>query len=255
MAEAVHHARTGGEARDGGAVVLLIEEEARLLAVLKVEPVEYAVLAHRDARGAGNARRAIPPAHAQVEALLLADGGVAALEDGAHVLAVLAQHAQGEPVEHLAPELHAVGAHLCDQHILVAVDHEARQPVRLGEDHAAAVQIGAHDAAAHLPCPAHLALPERIVDAVVGIARDDAHADTAQARVESGALPGAVLLDDVDDGAVLDLGGAVGKVGESEHLAVEEPDMPGSEAAGGLACDDDLRIRALLLHQTPTPGL
>jgi hypothetical protein len=30
---------------------------------------------------------------------------------------------------------------------------------------------------------------------------------------------------------------------------------PLRERAGAFACDDDLRIRALLLHQAPTPGL
>ena len=70
VGEAVQHGVAGGEAGDCPAVVLLVEEEAGLLAVLEIDVVVDAVLADLGLGGGGMAfTRQLEPALALLEAL------------------------------------------------------------------------------------------------------------------------------------------------------------------------------------------
>ena len=186
VAEAVKHAAPAGDLPNGPAVVLLVEEEARLLAVLDVKVKDKAVLDDLDAGAFGNLRGLdVPPALVLRQALLRAGRRVVALVDAAHVLAVGLERLEQQGIDRGSEELHAHRAHLRDQHVLIAVDDEAGHPVGLREDHAAGVGVGlaagkgasAHGYLAVFPCPGDPAGPEGFVDAVVGVSRDDTHAD------------------------------------------------------------------------------
>ena len=284
VAEAVEHATTRGELADRAAVVLLVEEEAGLLAVLDVEVEEDAVLAHDDAgvgaaalldlrEGVGACRRVVgyPGAGGGVdgagrgevveallegEAVLGAGGGVVALVDRADGLAVGGEDREEERVDGRAQALHADGADLGDEDVLVAVDDEAAEGVGLGEEQATAVGVGlaagqgarAHAGLAVRPGPLELAGPEGRVEAVVGVAADDADADLALLGDEARALVGAVLLEDVDDVAVCGHAAALGRGLDGADLALEDPGVAALEGARRLLADDDLRIGAKLLH-------
>ena len=250
MAEAVEHASPAGDLANGASVVLLVEEEARLLAVLDVEVKDKSVLDDLDAGAFGNLRGlAVPPALVLRQALLRAGGRVVALVDAAHVLAVCLERLEQQGIDRGPEELHAHRAHLRDQHVLVAVDDEAGHAVCLREDHTAGVGVGfaagkgatAHGDLAVLPRPGDPARPEGLVDAVVGVARNDAHADLGLLGKKPGPLPGAVLLKDVDHRAV---GARLGL----EDLPLEDPRVARLERASGLARDDDPGVRACLLH-------
>ena len=186
VAEAIEHATPVREAPHGAAIVLLVEEEAGLLAVLDVDGEREAVLAHGD-DGRARRGRPVPPALVERKPLLGARRRVVALVDGAHVLSAVSKRLEQERVDGVAQALHAHGADLCHQDMLVAVDHEAGHAVRLREDHAAAgeVALGAREPApsqaadAMLPRPAHAALPEPLVDKVVGVAGHQADANLA----------------------------------------------------------------------------
>ena len=248
VAEAVEHAPAGRDLAHGAAVVLLVEEEAGLLAVLEVEVKAQAVLAHHEARGLRRGQ-AVPPALVLRQALLGSGRAVVALVDRVDLLAVRGEGVHERAVDHGAQALHAHGAHLRDQHVLVAVGHEAGQVVGFGEGHAAAggIRLGAGEAAAAhrdaavLPRPRDAARPEGVVEAVVGVAAHHADADLGLLREQARALPGAVLLEDVHDRAVL--GGLRG-----DDLALEDPRVPAGERARRLARNDDAGIRTCLLH-------
>ena len=220
------------------------------MAVLDVEVKDEAVLDDLDASALGNlGTLAVPPALVLQQALLRAGGRVVALVDAAHVLPVGLERLEQQGIDRGAQELHAHRAHLRDQHVLIAVDDEAGHAVGLREDHAAGVGVGltagkgaaAHGDLAVFPGPGDAAGPEGLVDAVVGVARDDAHTDLGLLGKKPGALPGAVLLKDVDHRAVV-AGLCL------EDLSLEDPRVARLERARGLARDDDSGIRACLLH-------
>ena len=272
MREAVEDPLARRQARHGAAVVLLVEEEARLLAVLEVDVVTHAVLAD-DAAGRrgrlrpgaggapGRAVGSIPgrtagraleriPALIERKALLLANLGIVALVDAGDVLAVLAQDAREQREQHGAEALHAHGEAFGHQDVLVAVDHQAREGVGLAEDKAAAVGVGhaSHDRLAILPRPTDFALPKRLVKAVVRVARHDADADLALQRDGTGPQIGALLVDDVDQIAVFDLAPVGRGRSDLEHLGVVDPHVAGGQEAGALLRDDRLGEGTQLLH-------
>ena len=107
MGEAVEHAATAGKARDREAVILLVEEEAGLLAVLHVHAVIDAVLA--DLRhGAHGHVPALErePALPLLHALKGADGRVVALENAVDHNAVLGEDLDEQREKHLLDALH-----------------------------------------------------------------------------------------------------------------------------------------------------
>ena len=195
------------------------------------------------------ARAGRPTSPCTAAGLLDARGSVVSLVDGVDLLAVRSERVHERAVHDGAQALHAHGANLRDQHVLVAVGHKARQAVGLGEDHAAAggVRLGtgqaatAHRDAAVLPGPRDAARPEGVVKAVVGVAAHHADADFGLLREQARALPGAVLLEDVHDCAVL--GGLGGN-----DLALEDPRVSAGQRARGLAGYRHTGIGACLPH-------
>ena len=101
----------------------------------------------------------------------------------------------------------------------IAVNSQTGQAVCLGEDHAAGVgvgrtsgeRLGAHAAYAVAPRPLDAPTPKGVIEAVVGVAGDDAYANLAQLGEQAGPLPGAILLADVYQTAI----GGWGAVGGS----------------------------------------
>ncbi len=256
VTEAVQHAAAVSKLAHGAAVVLLVKEEARLLAVLKVKREREAVLVHQHVRV--QCLGSVPPALVERQALLLARRGIVALVDAAHVLAVGAQHVQQHGVERRAQALHAHGAYLRNQRLLVAVNHQAGKAVGLAEEHAAAVGVGgvpagaggasAHGGHAVVPRPRELAMPKRLVNAVVGVACHDAHANLALLREQACTLPRAVFLKHVHHAAV-GCRLAAGRGGlEAQNLALKHPRVSRGKRFGRLARNDGLRIGPELLH-------
>ena len=134
MGEAVQDPGAFAEAVDRSSVVLLIEEEACLLAVFHVDYVADAVLGDLHFGIEGRRQKALFAG----EALELADLGVASLIDSAHADAVLVQHGD-QGCQNIA--LQAVNAKregFHDQNIFVLVDSQSRQEIGLSEDQAAA---------------------------------------------------------------------------------------------------------------------
>ena len=176
VAKAVEHAPPHRDLPHGAAIVFLVKEEARLLAVLEVERKGKAVFVHRDA-GVGG-RRTVPPALVERQAFLCPERCVVALVEGTHVLAVGLQTLEEKRVQRRTQQLHAVRTHLRDEHLLVPVDDKAWQPVDLAEDDATRAGVcwhGARGARAHgrhamLPCILDAATPKGHVEAVVGVA-------------------------------------------------------------------------------------
>ena len=132
MAEAVQHPRAGAQRRDGRAVLLLIEEEAGLLAVLHVHAEDDAVLLHLHQVG----HLAAQEARGLLHALQAAHRHVAALPD-AHGLDDLHQKIG----DHVLDALDAQRQALQHQHVRILIHHQARQEVGFGVDQAAAVRV------------------------------------------------------------------------------------------------------------------
>ena len=130
VGKAVEHALAGRQLAHSAPVVLLVQEEARFLAVEKVDVVGDAILAHDDALGRIESvdpcrpGSPVPPAFLQIKAFVAAGRRVVTLVDAAHLLPVGAQNLQDHRVEHGAQAVHAHRAHLGHEHIFVTVDDE-----------------------------------------------------------------------------------------------------------------------------------
>ena len=170
MRKAVEHTLARREARGRQAIILLIKKKAGLLPVFKIDLVFDAVFAYEGsgALHAGktlNGIKAAPLRHA----LKRADGDVVALVKGADTLPVLGENFYDQREEHVLDALDAQRERLRDEHVAEAVDRKAREAVRLAENNAAGVNIGAHHCLAVFPRIAHAPLPKGRVEAVVGI--------------------------------------------------------------------------------------
>ena len=252
MRETVEHATSRGDLAHGAAVVLLVKEKAGFLALLDVKPEDDAVFAHLELGAAFT----LPPARMTRQPLLVAGGHVVSLVDALYLLAIGLQDVEQQLVEHRLEALHPDGAHLRDEHVLVAVDDQPRQAVRFGKDDSATVRVGfaagqgaaAHACLAVLPRPGELAAPECLVEAVVGVARDEADTDRAVLGDEARAQVGAVFLPHVDDAAVFH-DASVQRCGlDAFHLACEYPGVPFMYGARGFLRDDCLGEGSLGFH-------
>ena len=172
VGKAVQHPLAPGQLGHLAAVVLLVQEEAGLLAVFKVHPVAHAILADfRPGLLGGLEPLQGEPALVLLQTLPGAEGHVVALKDALDVLAVLAQHVHQDGEEDRLELLHAIGQGLGDQHRAEAVHGQAGELVGLAEDHPAAAQVvGAHYRLAVGPGVFHPAAPKVFVKAVVGVA-------------------------------------------------------------------------------------
>ena len=133
MGEAVQHAGILYKGGDSGAVFLLIEKEAGLLAFLYVNPEVNAVLDHLHPIR----HIAADEAFGQLETLQRANGYVAALIDARRMQQLL-QRVGSVMLE----ALHAQRQTLHDQHVAEAVHDQRGQTVAFGKNHAAGMQIG-----------------------------------------------------------------------------------------------------------------
>ncbi len=135
VAEGVQHPAVPGHAAQGQAVLPLVQEEARLLALQEVHAERRRPFPDRDR----SAQAALQQAVHHLQALLLAAGLAALHEDRDAPL--LGQGLQFRPPG-LPQGLQAGRAHLEHQGVGVAVHHETREQVPLAEDPAAA-RLGA----------------------------------------------------------------------------------------------------------------
>ena len=230
VGEAVQHGVAGGEAGDRPAVVLLVEEEAGLLAVLEIDVVVDAVLADLGLGGGGVAlTRQLEPALALLEALFGPQGLVVPLVDAVDGLAVGPQHFGEEGEEEGLQLLHADAEGLGDEDVVEAVHGQAGELVGLAEDDPAGREVGGlEDGLAVGPGVLDAAAPEAGVEGIVGVAGDEADADLALERDEAGAEVSALRAHHVGKGPVLRL-----CLRELEDVVLVHPRMPAHEAGLG----------------------
>ena len=256
MAEAVKDTASLCKLSNRSSVVLLVEEEAGLLAVLYVQIEEKAVFLCHDTGvvRCGDAWL-FPPALVKIESLEPSRGRVCPLIDATDLLAIGTQDIEDQREEHLFPQLHAIRPDLRHKHILVAVDNEAGHAIRFAEEDAAAVRIRlgsghgarAHDSLPVLPGPEDAAPPEAFVEAVVRIVGEHAHTNLGLHRKKASSLPGAVLLEEVDDSAILGGTSVLVRL-QALNLSLEDPEISLGEHACSLLRDVCLRIRTCLFH-------
>ena len=230
VGEAVQHGVAGGEAGDCPAVVLLVEEEAGLLAVLEIDVVVDAVLADLGLGGGGvDLTRQLEPALALLEALFGTQGLVVPLVDAVDGLAVGPQDFGEEGEEDGLQLLHADAEGLGDEDVVEAVHGQAGELVGLAEDDPAGREVGRfEDSLAVGPGVLDAAAPEAGVEGVVGVAGDEADADLALERDEAGAKVSALRAHHVGEGSVLRL-----CLRELEDVVLVHPRMPAHEAGFG----------------------
>ena len=267
--ETVEHVLSRGKLGHCTAVVLLVQEKARLLAVLEINLVAHAVF--HDLRGggtevlstrrarcqrietcfAGFVGRACEPSRRQLKAFQLACCHVVALVQAADGNAILGEHLEQHREDHRLELFHAHGQRFGDQHVVEAVHHQAREAICLREQHAAAAGIFAHDGFAVLPRPCHLALPKRAVERIVGVARDKADADLAALRQQARSQVRPLAVDHVDEAAVGNLIALPRRALHEQHLGLVHPRMPLGQRMLALRRDGGARIRTLSFHEGP----
>ena len=243
VGEAVEHAAAAGKARDREAVILLVEEEAGLLAVLHVHAVIDAVLA--DLRH--GARGHVPalerePALPLLHTLKRADGRVIALENAVDHNAVLSEDLDEQREKHLLDALHADGEGLRDEQVFKAVHRQAGEAVRLAEDDAAAGNVRAHDRLAVVPSVADAAAPEVRVEAVVRVAGEQADTDLALAGEKAAAKVFPFLAHRVHERAVFHA------LGRGDDLLRVDPRVAALDPAGPLGGDGEAGIGSFCFH-------
>ena len=245
--EAIEHALAARKARHGEAVELLVEEKARLLPVFDVHAVENAVFADL---GDGACGRFLPrkgkPALVLRQALLFAKNNIVALEKAVDLLAVLLQNLDDEREEHVLDLLHAERERLRDKQVFKAVDREAGERVRLAEDESAAAGLSVHHRLAVVPCVAHAPPPEVFVKAVVRVARDDAHAQTAEPAQKARTEILSLFRHHVHKRAVF----ALALFRLAGNVGVIDPGVAALEPARALGGNGDDRIFACSFHNS-----
>ncbi len=202
MSEAVQDMFAGSDFGDSQAVVFLIQEEARLLAIFDVYIIEDAVFVDRR-QNAARLRQEVRfiPAFILFHAVQFTDLDVIPFVNAADGDAHGSQFIDEGFEDDRFYLVHAVAQGLGDEDIVVAVHRQSRHIVSVTEDEAAAGEVLlTHDRPAVVQGVLDPALPESFVEAVVGIARHDAHADLGniigKARPQVAVLI-AVNVDDV----------------------------------------------------------
>ena len=230
VGEAVQHGVSGGEACHGPAVVLLVEEETGLLAVLEIDVIVDAVLADLGLGGGGvRLTRQLEPALVLLEALLGAQSLVVPLVDAVDGLAVGPQHLGEEGEEEGLELLHPHAEGLGDEDVVEAVHGQARELVGLTKDDPAGREVGRlKDGLAVGPRILHPTPPEAGVEGIVGVAGDETDADLALEGDEAGAEVGTLGAHHVGEGAVLRLA-----LGEGEDVVFVHPRVSAHKAGLG----------------------
>ena len=221
---------SGGEACHGPAVVLLVEEETGLLAVLEIDVVVDAVLADLGLGGGGvRLTRQLEPALVLPEALLGAQSLVVPLVDAVDGLAVGPQHLGEEGEEEGLELLHPHAESLGDEDVVEAVHGQARELVGLTKDDPAGREVvRLKDGLTVGPRILHPTPPEAGVEGIVGVAGDETNADLALEGDEAGAEVGTLGAHHVGEGAVLRLA-----LGEGEDVVLVHPRVSAHKAGLG----------------------
>ena len=207
VSKAVQHRVPRRNAGHGAAIVLLVEEEAGLLAVLKIDVVENAVLADLGL-GGGRVRFAgqLKPALVLLQPLFGAQGFVVALIDAVDGLAVGPQHFCQDREEHGLELFHPNAQGLGDEDAAETVHGQAGELVGLTEDDAACGQVvRLQHGLAVAPRILGPAPPEGRIEGIIGVAGDEPDADLALQRNKTGAEVGTLGADHIGEGAVFGL--------------------------------------------------
>ena len=201
MSEAVQDVFAGGDFGDSQAVVFLVQEESRLLAIFHIDIVEDAVFVdgRQDAARLGQEVGLIP-AFILFHAVQFADFDVVPFINASDGDAHGGQFVDESLEDDRFDLVHAIAQGLGDEDVVIAVYGQARHVVGVSEDEAAAGEVFiAHDGLAVVQGIFDPALPESFVEAVVGIARHDAHAYLRNVVGKARAEIAVFVAVDVDD--------------------------------------------------------
>ena len=243
VGEAVQHGLPRGDAGGRGPVVLLVQEKAGLLAVLKVHQVADAVFHNLRLGGfrEGLARQGVPALvllqafqlpYLHVVALVNPPDGLAA---GLHGL-----HQGGE--DPVLAQLGAQAQRLGDQNVPELVHGQPGEAVGLPKDDAAAVHVRAHDGFAVVPGILGPPGEKGLVELIVGVLGEQPHPDFRVGVVIPRAQVPALGAAHVAEGAVL-RGALLGG-----NLVVEHPGVALLGALGPPGVDGDKGVRPFCLH-------
>ena len=245
--EAVEHTLARRELRRRAAVILLVEEEAGFLPVDIIHIVQNPVFPDRymsvQVRLQSVERHETGPL---LHALFLPEPDVVALVDRVDLFTARTQHLQQECKQLHLSQLHAQREHLCDQDRAKAIDRQARKTVCFAEDQAAVIKILPHDRAAVIDRILDAPRPERLVKAVIRIAREHAHADLGRAVIKPGTEPVAAAREHIHD---LPIGAGSVRL---QHFVCINPRMTAAQAARRLVRDKNFRI--VSFHSIYTPN-
>ena len=241
MGKAVQHRLAPGQPGHCPAVVLLVQEEAGLLAVLHVYQVLHAVFRDlRDGRVRGLLAGKMVPSLPLGQALLFPQGHVVAQKHAPDGLSVLPQDADQQGQQKVLNVFHAHREDLHAQKVVEFVHGQAREGVRLAEDDPAGVQIRrVHDGLAVVPGPAKLPLPKGFVKAVVGVSGEQTDPDLGVLGEKAGAQIPAFFAHHIHQAAV------IGGTFRADDLRVIDPGVPpengglrlGSHGVAGITAD------------------
>ena len=205
VGKAVQHRLAPGQSGHRPAVVLLVQEEAGLLAVFHVYQVLHAVFRDlRDGRVRGLLAGKMVPSLPLGQTLLFPQGHVIAQKHAPDGLPVLPQDADQQGQQKVLNVFHAHREDLHAQKVVELVHGQARESVRLAEDDPAGVQIRrVHDGLAVVPGPAELPLPKGLVEAVVGVSGEQTDPDLGVFGEKAGAQIPAFFAHHVHQAAVI----------------------------------------------------
>ena len=154
-------------------IILLIEEKSGLLSIHDIDHILDAILRDLDIRVKLRADEALIHVHA----FLLSNRRVTPLVDAADVDAVLLEDLHEILQNHRLQTIHAERERLHHQHILIFINRESRQPVRLAENHTAGIRILAHGGLPVVPRRLHAIPQKRRVDRLLPPAAQHPHPD------------------------------------------------------------------------------
>ena len=241
VGKAVQHGVTCSKACHRPAVVLLIKEEAGLLAVLEIHMIVNSVLADL---GLGACRVSLTgqlkPAFVLLKTFLCAQSLIVALVDAVDGLAVGAQDFCQNGEEDGLELFHAHAQGLRDEDVAEPVHGQAGELVGFAKNDTAGRKVGGlQHGLAVVPCIFHPAAPERSIKGVVGIAGDQPHADLALERDKAGAKVGTLGADHIGQRAVFRL-----IFRGMEDVVLIHPGVPAHQQALGVFVDGIHRVSA-----------
>ena len=182
-------AALGGNLGNRLTVILLVEEEAGLLAVFYINRIFDAVFDNLGSHSAGfGAQIGSKPVLALLHALQQADSYVVALVQATDFLSHLAQNFNQQFKQHLLAHFNTQGQGLRYQQIIIAVYGQSGEHIRFAENQTAAVKITlAHNRQAVIQRIAQTTLPKGLVKLIISISGNNAHTDFGMVVHKTGA--------------------------------------------------------------------